>query len=169
MVKLGDLLEEFEKEETSKLFLDFTCPKNPDVEDFLRFKSIRFEESDSARTYLILNEEGLILAYFSISFKELYLGSFELAKTQVKKLDGMRKDVERLRVFLIGQLAKNYSVDDNALTLQGVLDEVYCVIDQVKSLIGGRAIILECENSQRLIELYEHHGFKVLNTREDAD
>ncbi|QDO84026.1 hypothetical protein FM037_13220 [Shewanella psychropiezotolerans] len=112
-----DLLEEFGKEETSKLFLDFTCPKKPDVEDFIRFKSIRFEESDSVRTYLILNEEGLILAYFSISFKELYLGGFELAKTQVKKLDGMRKDVERLRVFLIGQLAKNYSVDDNVLTL----------------------------------------------------
>jgi hypothetical protein len=81
----------------------------------------------------------------------------------------MRKDVERLRVFLIGQLAKNYSVDDNVITLQDILDEVYYVIDQVKSLIGGRAIILECENSPKLIQLYNNHGFKVLNTREDTD
>lgn len=166
------MLKEFGKEETSKLFSDFTCPQNPDVEEFIRSpnKAIRFEESDQARTYLILDDEtGLILAYFSISFKELFLGRFDLPKNQVKKLDGMRKDVERIRVFLIGQLAKNYIIENNLLTLENILDEVYFVIDQVRTLVGGRAIILECENNDKLIGLYLRHGFKVLNTSEDED
>jgi len=166
------LLKEFGKEETSKLFSDFTCPKNPDVEEFIRSpsKAIRFEESDQSRTYLILDDEtGLILAYFSISFKELFLGGFDVPKNQIKKLDGMRKDVERIRVFLIGQLAKNYSVKNNQLTLKNILEEVYAVIDQVRTLVGGRAIILECEDNARLIGLYLEHGFKVLNTIEDTD
>ncbi len=102
-------------------------------------------------------------------FKELHLGGFNLPKNQVKKLDGMRKDTEQLRVFLIGQLAKNYTVENNDISLQNILDEVYYVIDKVRSLIGGRAIILECENSEKLINLYSNHGFKVLDTTEDCD
>ncbi len=165
------MLKELGKDNTSKLFSDFTCPKNLDVEEFLKSpnKAIRFEESDQARTYLLLDEAGLIVAYFSISFKELHLGGFNLPKKQVKKLDGMRKDTEQLRVFLIGQLAKNYAIKNNTISLQDILDEVYYVIDKVRSLIGGRAIILECENSKKLLNLYSNHGFKVLDTNEDCE
>ena len=57
----------------------FFCPKNSDVETFLRDKAITFEKASRARTYLILDEEALtdgkinIIAYFTVSMKALNL------------------------------------------------------------------------------------------------
>ncbi|MBC8798345.1 acetyltransferase [Shewanella algae] len=142
----------------------FTCPKNADVESFLHNKAIDFERRDAARTYLLVSQNGDILAYFSLSFKELQLNGTSLSGAQVKKLDGFSKRAERVKAYLIGQIGKNYSVVPNPINLECILDEVYMVIDEARALLGGRAIILECENTRRLIELYQTQGFKLIHT-----
>lgn len=81
------MLEAFGEEQRQELLSSFTCPKNPDVETFLKYKAIRFEESDNSRTYLILDSDnGNILAYFSLSFKEVSLEYSDISKSQVKRL-----------------------------------------------------------------------------------
>ncbi|WP_209288883.1 hypothetical protein [Marinobacterium alkalitolerans] len=107
---------------------------------------------------------GDLLAYFSVSFKELILEGLGLSKTKVRSLDGISKDAERIRSFLIGQLGKNMSIDGNPIGLTDILSEAFAVFAAAKQLIGGRIIILECENISELIAYYERHGFSLIET-----
>ncbi|EIC5074575.1 hypothetical protein ACN930_002266 [Vibrio parahaemolyticus] len=157
------MLEAVGTEGCQRLFSDFSCPKNPDLEIFLKTKSIRFEQSDNSRTYLILDSESTdILAYFSISFKEVSLTQAELSKNQVKKLDGINKHSERVRAYLIGQIGKNFAIPQNPISLPNILEEVYAIIEAAQALVGGRAIILECGKVNKLIDIYRDNGFDVL-------
>lgn len=145
----------------------FSCNLNTDVETFLKNKAIRFEKSSNSKTYLILNDEnGEILAYFSLSFKSISLDTTKISGTEIKKLDGMSKNAKNIKVFLIGQLGKNSQIKNNCLNLKIIFSEIYGVISQVQSLIGGRVIILECENHPKLISLYESHGYKSIDITE---
>lgn len=118
----------------------------------------------------MLNDEtSQIMAYFSISFKELSLENADISKNEIKKLDGINKCAEKVKVYLIGQIAKNFSVPNNPIKLEDILVDAYAAINDAKAIIGGRVIILECENSQPLIALYERHNFKQLNMGNDVD
>lgn len=162
------MLEAFGTDQCQQLFLSFNCSKNPDVDSFLKSKAIRFEQSDNARTYLILSSDnGDILAYFSISFKEVSLEHSKISKSQIKNLDGINKSSERVRAYLIGQIGKNFAVTPNGVTLKLILDEIYAIIDEAKALIGGRAIILECDKNDKLIALYRANGFDILINAEN--
>lgn len=89
-----------------------------------------------------------------------------LSKSQRKRLDGLSKDAQRIRAFLIGQLGKNQAVKSNPITLAQILSEIYLILHEARELIGGRVIILECENEPKLIKLYQEHGFKLLATEQ---
>lgn len=107
---------------------------------------------------------GDLLAYFSVSFKELILEGTGLSKTKIRSLDGISKNAERIRSFLIGQLGKNMAINGNPIGLADILNEAYAVFAAAKQLIGGRVIILECENIPELIAYYERHGFALIET-----
>lgn len=150
----------------------FACPLNPDVESFLlnKGKGIRFEKSSISRTYLILDDDnGDLLAYFSISFKEITINTESLSGTAIKKLNGMSKTADTLKVYLIGQIGKNSLIQPNLIKLDMILSEIYNVIAQAQALIGGRVVILECEDQPKLITLYEKHGFKLIETASGND
>jgi len=42
------------------------------------------------------------------------------------------------------------------------LSDIFIVIKQAQALVGGRIIILECENNERLISLYKDQSFQTL-------
>lgn len=92
-----------------------------------------------------------------------------VSKSQRKRLDGFSKNAESIRAFLIGQIGKNQALENNPITLDHILNEIYLIIYDARALIGGRVIILECENQQSLVELYEKHGFKLLETEETPE
>ncbi|EPV7090017.1 hypothetical protein ACV9W2_003656 [Acinetobacter baumannii] len=81
----------------------------------------------------------------------------------------MSKTANTLKVYLIGQIGKNSLVKPNPIKLDVILSEIYNVISQAQALIGGRVIILECENQPKLIALYERHGFKLIETMNGSD
>lgn len=163
------MLKEIDEQQVISLLSTFSCPKNTDVERFLHNSAIRFEQSDKARTTLILNTETSdIVAYFSLTFKELSLMSATISKGEVKKLDGFNKNAETLQVYLIGQLAKNFAIE-NSITLPDILDIVYNDINEARKLIGGRTVIVECEDNEHLIALYESQGFKKLAMDNNED
>ncbi|EMH8306389.1 acetyltransferase, partial [Acinetobacter baumannii] len=102
-------------------------------------------------------------------FKEITLDTSNISKSLIKRLDGINKRAETLKVYLIGQIGKNFSVNNNPIKLDNILNEIYNVISQAQALIGGRVIILECENQPKLIALYERHGFKLIETTNRSD
>ncbi|WP_099073896.1 acetyltransferase [Proteus alimentorum] len=131
-------------------------------------KAIRFEQTSNARTYLILNDSGEILAYFSLSFKELTLDNVKISKTKRQQLDGISRKAEKIKVFLIEQIGKNTSILDNPISLNFILNEIYAVLSDVKALIGGRIIILECEDNKKLLDLYIRHGFTLIEIEKNS-
>ncbi|PHM36853.1 acetyltransferase [Xenorhabdus innexi] len=131
--------------------------------------SIRFEQADVTKTYLIIDQKGIILAYFSLTFKELNTYSFSISKTKIKKLDGISKNANTIKVYLVGQIAKNFAINQNTMKSKIIFTYVKNIIITAKSLIGGRIIALECENNTKLIKLYIANGFEKLPKKEEGE
>lgn len=117
---------------------------------------------------MILNDSGEILAYFSLSFKELILDNVKISKTKRQQLDGISRTAEKVKAFLIGQIGKNTLIVDNPISLALILQEIYAVLSEAQELIGGRIIILECENNERLLQLYKCHGFTLIEIENNS-
>lgn len=154
---LTAIIEQYGIENTQLLLSDFKCPQNRDVERFIVEKAIRFELASRARTYVIVDENLEILAYFSLTIKQVSLANFALSKTLIKRLDGFNKNAQFINSFLIGQIAKNFAVMDNPLGLGDILRFAIQIIMQAQALIGGRVVFVECEKP--LIALYEKYDF----------
>ncbi len=151
----------------------FYCSKNSDVENYLKTKAVEHQKRDHTRTYLIIDidksssEKIVIIAYFSISLKILNLNA-EVSASARKNLHGYSKKAERICVYLIGQIGKN-DIDkkESDINMQEILDYAYLVIDDIYERIGGRIILVECEEIQKLIELYEKNGFMLLQKQNE--
>ncbi|WLF83538.1 acetyltransferase [Moraxella sp. ZY210820] len=152
-----------------KLIAEFSSPKNKDVELFLRQKAIDFERTHNARTYLITNAKMEIQAYFSLSFKEIMVNADKMSKSEIKKLDGFNKNAKRIRVFLIGQIGKNANLVDNPVNLKDIFAQIFHYLLSAREIIGGRAVILECQPIEKLLNLYHQHGFKQLAVLDDDE
>lgn len=164
-------MTEFGEDSTRQILDSFSCPRNTDVEDFLKnpSKAIRYEETGNSRTYLMLADPSAdVLAYFSITFKQLIIAGTTLSKTTVRKLDGISKERKEIRAFLIGQIGKNFGIPDNPIRLAHILDEVYSVLAAARALVGGRVVILECDDNPSLIKMYQDHGFTLIETTEQT-
>lgn len=159
----------YDRNATQSFLSSFLCPKNPDVERFLHQNALRFEESDYARTYLMLSDYGEIQAYFSLSFKEIMVNSDKMSKSEIKKLDGFNKNAKRIRVFLIGQIGKNANLRDNSIGLKDIFAHIFHYLRSAREIIGGRAVILECQPIEKLLDLYHQHGFKQLAVLDDEE
>ncbi len=85
-----------------------------------------------------------------------------ISKSASKKIGAQTHEDEgsvKVRAYLIGQLGKNKAIEDNPINLRYLLAEIYGVINEARKLVGGRTIILECDNHDKLISHYERHNF----------
>jgi len=64
-------------------------------------------------------------------------------------------------VYLIAQLAKN-DLYRSEIKGEEILDRAINIIERSQKLVGGRIIMVECENKGSLLKFYEEHGFKSL-------
>ena len=70
-----------------RLLSDFSCPKNPDVEHFLKKNAIEFTKKNQSVTYLVFsNDEGELIGYFSIALKPLTVRGETVSNTVKRKL-----------------------------------------------------------------------------------
>ena len=57
-----------------RIFSDFSCPINPDVEQFLKERAIEFTKKNQSVTYLVISsDDGELLGYFTIAVKPITL------------------------------------------------------------------------------------------------
>ena len=136
------------------------------MQNFLYRTAIRFEQAKTARTYLMIAEVEpnviRVCAYFALSFTEIEISELaQLSKSEGKRVDGISKQPETIKAFLLGQVGKD---DDYhcGLSLESLLDEVLILAQQAQSIVGGRVLLLECADSSALQARYESVGFKYL-------
>jgi len=154
--RLSDLIKELGDEKAQKILNTFKCNKNEDLQDFLHNpnKSIKLEKQHITRTYLYLETKDTIIttvAYFTISLK--VLSTEGLSKTLVKKLDGIDKHRDSIPCYLIAQLGKHSDLKEKIGKY--LLDDAIETIKDVNTMVGGRFIILDAVNEQKVVNFYQ--------------
>ncbi|MCM1246326.1 MAG: GNAT family acetyltransferase, partial [Roseburia sp.] len=97
-----------------ELLSGFSCPKNPDVEWFLKQNSIEFTKKNQSVTYLVVSAEDIrLLGYFTLALKPLTVRGAAVSNTTKRKLLRIseldeRSDTYTMSAYLIAQLGKNY-------------------------------------------------------------
>lgn len=156
-----------------KYLEDFSCIKDKDIEFFLKEKSLLFDKKSKARTYLVFNEEELekgifnILGYFTLSTKILHLPE-ELSKSQRKKIDGLYNSISEISTFLIGQLSKN-DINNSSIDGKEILNYALKYIVDTKSIIGGRIVLIEVKNNDKLLKFYNNNDFILLKNKTENE
>lgn len=112
------------------------------------------------------NGEISIQAYFTLSHKSIVIpmNNKKISKTQRDSIMKNRK-AETLQFVLIGQLGKyinNNSFISTELTGEEILNAAKEVIYSASELIACRAVLVECEDKEKINKFYETNGFKFL-------
>lgn len=152
----------------------FRCSKDPDIEEFLREKAIQFEDRGWCSVYLLLNNNELsnknfkIEAYFTLSHKVISLCN-SISKSKIKEVKSSNKN-NNIHFVLIGQLGKYIYIDndnkeDNCcsdITSKEILDMAFEVIVKSHDLIPCRCVLVECNDDERVHNIYLNYKFKYL-------
>ena len=150
----------------------FCCEKDESVQYFLQNKAIDFEVKNKSRTFFIINEEEfckgnlIILGYFSLALKVLTVPD-EISNRKRILLDGLSakfkgKPILHFPVYLIGQLAKN---DMNKDQIEGneIMSFAIDIIKEAQKNVGGRVVLIECNDNKKLKKFYSDTGFEIIN------
>lgn len=179
-VNLEDMIEIYGEDKTKSILADFSCPKNKDVENFLKFKAIEFSKQSIAKTQLIYYiedeqnpaESKRLVGYFSLTHKTINVSKQALSnklKTRIRRFakNNIVDDCYSLPVILIGQISKNYTDGNNEL-IEGstLLELAFQSITIVQKYIGGKFVYLESEDKECLANFYKENGFSQFGKRE---
>ena len=122
--------------------------------------------SDISRTYLFWNGETAnkpenirFYAYFTITQKVFSFGE-SLSKAQRRKLAGLFFQEDEVIGYLIGQIGKNLSIDENPVHMEDILAVASDKLRMVFEQIGGRFMFLDCKAANdKVCALYQANGF----------
>lgn len=156
-----------------RLLSDFSCPKNPDVEYFLRKNAIEFTKKNQSVTYLVFsNDVGELVGYFSIALKPLTVKGETISNTVKRKLLRVSELDERsqtytMSAYLIAQLGKNFTGGCNTkITGAEMLELAWSVIEEMQYIGGGMVVFLEANNDKKLLKYYNDNRFSQFDTRQ---
>ena len=165
--------------ELMRMISDFSCPKNPDVERFLKKSSVDFTRKNQSVTYLVLDmEDGALVGYFTIALKPLTVRDETVSNTAKRKIKRISEFDEQtssytMSAFLIAQLGKNYTNNFcKRITGAELLELAWSVIEDMQYMGGGMVVFLEANNEERLLSFYQDNKFRQFDTRlmaSDAD
>lgn len=175
----GELKED---KELIPLLSSFSCKQDEDIEHFLHNRAIEFEKLSKSRTYLIFDEDELltkditeqtIYGYISLALKILTVPD-SVSNRIRKELDGFSAKLhgEVIRDFpcyLIGQLSRNSNVPAESINGDKILDLAEDIIATAVNAVGGRYMMIECRDNEKLINFYSNNNFEEISRIPDND
>lgn len=158
-----------------RLLSDFSCPRNMDVEHFLKRSAIEFTKKNQSVTYLVFsNDTGELVGYFSIALKPLTVRGGAVSNSTKRRLQRVSEFDEEsqtytMSAYLIAQLGKNYTENcADLISGKELLELAWSIIEEMQYMGGGMVVFLEANNNTRLLEFYVANGFKRFDTRQTA-
>ena len=107
---------ELGEDDLQDILSEFTCPKNPDVERFLKKNAIEFTKKNQSVTYLVFsNDTAELIGYFTLTIKPIQVNNdSKISKGMLKKISRVSEYDEEsetfyLSAYLIAQLGKNFT------------------------------------------------------------
>lgn len=174
IISLEDMYKSIDEKKIKEILKNFTCDKNKDVEYFIREKAIEFLKFGISKTFLVMSsyrDKQVIVGYFALTNKVTRIKKSLLSKTKQKRLKQFATNDEDSKYFtlslpLIGQLGKNYYNDYNKLISGDILLKLACdKVKEAQQILGGKFVVIECEDKQKLKEFYENNGFVCFDKR----
>lgn len=151
----------------------FSCPRNPDVERFLKNNSIEFTKKNQSVTYLVFDIDSMrLVGYFTIALKPLTVRGETVSNTVKRKLSRIseldeKSDTYTMSAYLIAQLGKNYAESGGKeITGTELLELAWDKIKEIQYLGGGIVAFLEAENEEKLLSFYRNNRFSQFDTRQ---
>ena len=121
----------------------FSCPRNPDVERFLKKSSVEFTKKNQSVTYLVFDISSMVLVgYFTLALKPLTVRGETVSNTVKKKLLRVsewdeKSDTYTMSAYLIAQLGKNFTNGvDKKITGEELLVLAWNKIKEIQYLGG---------------------------------
>ncbi len=158
-----------------ELVSDFSCPKNPDVERFLKKSAIDFTKKNQSVTYLVVSAEDVrLLGYFTLALKPLTIKGEMISNTMKRKLLRIseldeKSDTYTMSAYLIAQLGKNFAESGGqAITGVELLKLAWDKIKEIQYLGGGMVTFLEAEKEEKLLSFYRSNRFAQFDTRQST-
>ena len=175
-INLSEVVDQLGEDRAKSILSSFSCPKNKDVEKFLRDKAIEFSKRGFSKTHLVFwqtadNQEKELVGYYTIAYKWITIDRNAVNSKEAKKLRELGVFDEKTNEYtiaapLIAQLGKNYE-DGNDTLISG--DDLLCLamsmVKKIQNEVGGRFAYLECEEKPKLMEFYERNHFKMFGKR----
>lgn len=171
VVNLALLIDELGEDTAKGILSNFSCPLNPDVEQFLSVKAIEFALHGWAQTHLVFasyKDKWVLVGYFALANKYIRIAADRLGKSG----NTLRKRIAQFATYdsttkayilsapLIAQLGKNYlNGYDKLITGDELLEEACKKIRFIQFELGGKFAYLECEDKPCLIDFYTRNGF----------
>ncbi len=155
------------KRKTKQLLETFSCTKNLDLQDFLHNKALTFEQHLRSRTYLYFdNETKEIVAYYTVAISVFFTDG--MSKDIIKLLDGYKDDIKTIPCFLIGQLGKSDKYEEFKIG-EYMLSDALEIIDKSHIDLGGRFILIDSVNNQKVLSFYKENSFVALEHDESLE
>ena len=173
VVNIIDLISSVGEEEVCSALMDFKCPKNPEIEKFIKKDAVDFAKRKISVTHLIIDDNGQIVAYFTVTHKPANVSALNLSRTALKTLSRyaiLDSDSNSFNIsaFLIAQFGKN-SACSNSKNISGnqMMDFCFEILENVQRQVGGGIVFLECEDKAKLLNFYQNDNnrFRVYGER----
>ena len=172
-VNVLDMIDVIGEDRVNQILSDFSCPKNDEIENFIKKNAIDFAKRKMSITHLVMDENGKLAAIFALTHKAVKIKDEILSSTlrkRIKRYAQLDEDTSSYMVsaFLIAQFGKNYeeregeSVNGNSL-----MDDAMDILAAVQHDVGGGVVYLECEDKPQLLSFYQNDNnfFRVFGER----
>ena len=174
-VNLATLVEEIGEQKVKAMLSNFHCPRNLDIEEFIRYKAIEFSKQGTAKTHLVYTsykDKVVLIGYYALTIQPFDIKkSANLSSNMRKRISRFAKYDDEYKLYripapLIGQLGKNFDNNYNDLITGDELLAMACKrIQDMQKVFGGKVAFLECEDIQGLVAFYERNRFKRFDNR----
>lgn len=177
-ILLSELISEAGEKNAENILSCFSCPKDPDIDNFLKKNAIDFAKRGITSTHLVFCESDdadgigpILVGYFAYTLKVFKINKENINKKAENKL--MRYGIldedtncYEIPAPLLAQFSKNYTDGNNELISGNELMDIALeVIKETQKNIGGRVVYVECKDDvPYLLNFYEKFGFKTFQT-----
>lgn len=90
IIRLSDIVAGLGEEKALSILSDFSCPVNPDIENFLKSSAITLGKQRVSVTYLIFTSfknQDVLIGYFTLCNKTIVLHKGKLSNNLSKKIN----------------------------------------------------------------------------------
>ena len=112
-------------------------------------------------------DQIVIYGYISIALKILSV-PYDVSNRKRKEIDGLSakihgEQIKDFSCYLIGQLSKTSSVQNNDISGAELLQAADDVIMAAVDAVGGRYVMIECHEKEKLMQFYAVNGFEEIS------